>query len=37
MERVMQWLDEFDDLMASLRHRLGLWPDGRPLGRHARS
>ncbi len=25
----MQWLDDFDDLMAALRHRLGLWPAGR--------
>lgn len=22
----MQWLDDVDDLVASLRHRLRLWP-----------
>jgi hypothetical protein len=27
MESVLKLLDEFDDLMASMRHRLRLWPD----------
>jgi len=26
MERIVQLLDELDDLVCALRHRLGLWP-----------
>jgi hypothetical protein len=26
MERLVQLLDELDDLVCALRHRLGLWP-----------
>ena len=29
MEVVMQWLDDVDDLLASVRHRLRLWPGAR--------
>lgn len=37
MELVLQWLDDVDDLLAAVRHRLRLWPDrsrgrGRPRG-----
>lgn len=41
MEVVMQWLDDVDDLLAAVRHRLRLWPGlhltgagGRPRTRH---
>lgn len=26
MEILLQWLDDVDDLFASVRHRLRLWP-----------
>jgi hypothetical protein len=26
VEVLLQWLDDFDDLLAALRHRLRLWP-----------
>jgi len=26
MERLLQLIDELDDLVALLRHRFGLWP-----------
>jgi hypothetical protein len=26
MERLVQFLDELEDLVTVLRHRLGLWP-----------
>jgi len=26
MERIVQLLDELDDLVCALRHHLGLWP-----------
>ncbi len=26
MERIVQLLDEIEDLVSVLRHRLGLWP-----------
>lgn len=26
MERLVQLLDEIEDLVSALRHRLGLWP-----------
>ncbi len=29
MERLVQLLDELEDLVSVLRHRLGLWPDAR--------
>ena len=34
MERLIQILDEVDDLCAALRHRLGWWPASRRF-RHA--
>jgi len=29
MERLLQLIDELDDLVCVLRHRLGLWPAAR--------
>lgn len=34
MERIVQFLDELEDLVCALRHRLGLWPADRK-ERHA--
>jgi hypothetical protein len=38
MERLVQILDELEDLVSVLRHRLGLWPaDARPVRRTTRA
>ena len=31
MERLIQVLDDVDDLYAALRHRFGWWPAAKPL------
>ncbi len=33
MERIVQLLDEIEDLVCMLRHRLGFWPAARNLPR----
>jgi len=34
MERIVQLLDEIEDLVSLLRHRLGLWPSLGDTRRH---